>query len=667
MKALRGLVVLAVSLTLLGGCGKSGPKTPEGKTGQASQDGPAAATDLSALPSGMKVLASQPVSATEPDIRDTLPDGAVVTFFYHGDRSAMSGTALVAMWNEPGVRDFFAPVGEALRTLVRDNAEPGQGQPDLLALEPLLRTQVAAAVYLPLPAPQAVGAGPGSEDHGRAPQPEFVIVVQAGREGSTVRSALIKGLRPLVSDEPTTEQNGVKLTPLMGGAMSYGFQGERFVAASKGMLAKAFDEKAAKVTASATWKALAAESDLGREVIGITLDVPQLLAAMPAPNTAEATKVLSAFGLAGIKGAVLTWAPRGQGMAATLYTATSTDFGLLAALKSGPVDEELMARCPMNAETVLAANVDPPKLYDGVMSVITQLATSRDLTEVHQAIGRAEATVGFKIRDELLASLDAGTLITFTEGGFLLPNITWIQKVKDEAKADEAMEKLLNVVSAEVDRQLSSGWRQWLGFSLGRSSGRGAAPGLMTTTHRGVKIKYANVLLATPAYAIRDGCLMLAVSPLELKDMLDRAPAAGSILDHPDFREVCSRLTTAAPQALYYGNSKGTLKRSYYLLPTLGSICSSVPQLKMKLDVGKLPSSDQIGRHLFGAAGSWQVTSGGIKLECYSPTGTPIPMLSPWMVNLISTPAMLLTQRGSAGYELHPQAHAPASVESDEQ
>jgi prepilin-type processing-associated H-X9-DG protein len=611
-------MVLALALVLAGGCGKS-----ESKVEKAAGEGQGKAAEAtSSAPSPSQPIVAEPLAPVEPDVRDLLPDGAVATVFYHGDRATMRQTALGDLWNEPGVKEFFDPVWEAIRTAIRENMKAEQGAPDLLALEPLLRTQAALGLYLqPAPAPApAEGDDPAAARRQPSPKPGVVIVVQVGPEGSTVREGLLKGLKPLVGDAKTTEQNGVTLTPLAGGEMSYGFQGERFIAATKDMLDKAFDAKAAKVTASAAWKTLAAQSDLGREVVGLTLNVPQLLETLPQKDAGEANKVLSALGLSQAKGVALTWAPRGKAMAMTLFVATPTELGLMAALKTSPLDEKFLARCPKNAQAVLAVNLDLAKVYDGVMnSIVAPLANP---AEANRAIREAEEAVGVKFRDELLASLDVGTMVTLTEGGLLMPNLTLMQKVKNEAATDAAMEKLFNVAGREIEKLA------YRGFKIKESRGGvepepppATTPSVMSTTYHGVKIKYANMFLTAPAYFVKDGLLVMAPSPVELKDFLDRQAEAGSILDHADFRLVRSGLTTQSPQAIFYSDSGTTFKKAYYLLPMYAALVSSVPDLRVKLDVGKLPGSDQVGRHLFGAAGAWQMTADGIKLESVSPTG----------------------------------------------
>lgn len=608
MKFVRGLMLIVLALAVVAGCSKSQPGGGSSSGGN---------------------------GAVGPDVRDAIPDGAVLTAFYHGDRAAMQKTALADIWNEPGVKEFFDPAWESIRGLIRQNMTPDRGGPDLLAMEPLLRCQVAVGVYLIAPpAPPPTGS-----DMPQHPQPEVVIAVQAGPEGSPLRDALLKGLKPLVGDSQPTTQNGVVLTPLMGGQLSYAFKGQTFIAATKGMIAKAFDEAAPKVTASATWKALAAQTDLGREVLGFTLNVPQLLEMIPPRESADVTKALAVLGLSQAKGVALTWAPRGKGMATTLYVNTPTDSGLLAAMTATPIDDALLAMCPKNAEAMVAVNLDMPKLHDGLMNAIAQLAPPDAVTEINQAIREAEKTIGVRIRDELLASFDVGTLVAFTEGGLLMPNITIVQKVKNPAKADKAIESLLDAVSLKLNQSIN----HEMGGGPEPSAGPGdaaalpmeaaAKPSIKAVTHNGVTIKYANMFIATPAYVIKDGYLIVTASPVEMKDFLDRA-AVGPITANADFKAVRGQLSTKAPQAIYYGDYRTTMKKAYYLLPTLAAVCTAMKQVPVKFDVGKLPGSDTIGKHLFGAAGSWQMTPDGIKFECYSPTGTAAPMTSLGMAGL---------------------------------
>ena len=210
MRVLRGLMTLALALALAGGCVKSDPKGEK-----AAGEGQGKAADItSSAPSPSEPIAAEPLAPVEPDVRDLLPDGAVMTVFYHGDRATMRQTALADLWDEPGMREFFDPVWEAIRTAIRENTKPdrkpgeGSPEPDLLALEPLLRTQTALAIYVnPAPNPDpATGDDSVRARRPPSPKPGFVVVVQVGPEGSTLRDAILKGLKPLVGDAKTTEQ-----------------------------------------------------------------------------------------------------------------------------------------------------------------------------------------------------------------------------------------------------------------------------------------------------------------------------------------------------------------------------------------------------------------------------------------------------------------------------
>jgi hypothetical protein len=585
------------------------------------------------------------------DVRGTLPEGAIAVVYFNGDHPDMDDTALSDIWNEPGMKEFFEPVWEGIRELIRTHVATERGAPDLLAMEPLLKTQMAVALYLmEPPAPPADPYGDGDRPvrrRSRGPQPAFVAVARVGGDGSPLRKAIIDGLKPLAGDQPVQVIDGVTMTPLMGGMALYGFKGDLFIAGMQPMVMKAFADDAPKLTASAAFVAMTGQTDLGNEVIGAYFDAQALLKVAPPREAGDIRRVLATLGLERAKGAALTWSPRGKGMATTFHLATPTDTGLVAALTAKPVDEALLKFCPKDVEAMCALNLDMPKLWDGVMNAVSQIEP-RAAGDISEGLAQVESKMGIRIRDDLLASFDEGTLIAITEGGILLPNITLVQKLKNPARADTTLTKLLDLGSREIDKAVNGRHRRRMddnGDAAGKAPAPVAEAFVQSTTYRGQTIKYANFFLATPAYTIKDGYLIAAASPVEIKDYLDVLDR-GTLAANADWQAVRKKLSVTGAQGLYYGDFKKSMKKVYYLLPLLAAMGTTTDQVPMKLDVGLLPGSETIAQHLFGAAGAWVVNKDGITSEVYSPSGTGAPLASIASLGMMS--GMLIPAFASA-------------------
>ena len=582
------------------------------------------------------------------DVRDTLPEGAIAAVYFNGDHPDMDDTALSDIWNEPGMKEFFEPVWEGLRELIRREVATEQGAPDLLAMEPLLGTQMAVAFYAVKPSATPAGpdvAAPPMRRRNDEPQPAFVAVVRVGPDGSPLRKAILDGLKPLVGDQPAQQLDGVTMTPLAGGMALYGFKGDLFIVGMEPVVMKAFDDNAPKLTDSAAFVAMAGQTDLGNEVVGLYFDAQALLKEMPPSVAEDVNPVLATLGLDQAKGAALTWSPRGKGMATTFHLATPTDRGLMAALTAQPVDEALLKFCPKDVEAMCAVNLDMPKLWDGVMNAISQIEP-RAAGDVSEALAEVEKTIGIRIRDDLLASFGEGTLIAITEGGLFLPNITLVQKLKNPARADTTLTKLLDLGSREIDKEVNRRYRRRMEDN---DSGKAPAPVakafVQSTTYRGQTIKYANFFLATPAYTIKDDYLIVAASPVEIKDYLDLLDR-GTLSANADWQAVRKKLSVAGAQGLYYGDFRKAMKKVYYVLPFLAALGTATDEVPMTLDVGLLPGRETIAGHLFGAAGAWVVNEDGITSEVYSPIGTEAPLVSIASLGMMN--AMLFPALASA-------------------
>ncbi len=89
--------------------------------------------------------------------------------------------------------------------------------------------------------------------------------------------------------------------------------------------------------------------------------------------------------------------------------------GLLAQFK--PVDAAWLAQVDSRATGVTMAHVDASGIFDCIMQTIRSAVPEKELADVEKGLAQAEKEIGFKIRDDLLASF-AGPVIlqSFTPG-----------------------------------------------------------------------------------------------------------------------------------------------------------------------------------------------------------------------------------------------------------
>ena len=594
-------------------------------------------------------------SAQAEDVLDLLPDDAPIVIVYDGDQKAMTNTALNAIWNEPGMQEFFAPVWQAARQALGGMAKP-HGI-DIVALEPLLKSRLAVAVYPPARNARAAALAPpmGAPDIAMAVSSmRFLVVADIGAEGSPERDAVSKAFAKVKG--PTQVVGGVSVTRIAESA-AYAIKGSSLLFGTGKLVEAALAADMKPLTKSPTYVEMSGQTKMGGAVLGIIVDYRKLLGAAGRVDP-DFEKFMKAAGLSDMKALALAWAPKGRGMMTTIFIDTPTGQGFLAALKAPPVDEKMLQLVPKDVQHMCIFNLDTARLYDAVLVMARELAGPDNVDEIDQAIRKAEQATGVKFREELLASLDVGTAVAIQDGGLFLPNITVVQKVRDAKAADEAMGKLLAVASRAANKAVKG-----LGPGMGPGMGpdfqpqpvppwpegglreappvaneppagaeRGAdkpnrvelPPVISSVDFKGVTIKYANVVIVSPAYAIKDGYLYVAASPVELKDFFD-SQAKGSIAEKEDWKFVRGQLSLARPQVLGYGEFKEAMKKYYYLLPMVGSLVTALDQVPVKLDVGKLPGAEQFASHLFGMSMAVEVSDTGIRIEQFSPTGSNAP------------------------------------------
>lgn len=214
----------------------------------------------------------------------------------------------------------------------------------------------------------------------------------------------------------------------------------------------------------------------------------------------------------------------------TLFRTQGPPHGLIAALLRPAVDDAMLKVVPPDALFAVAGRLDLAKTYDQIKASAIAIA-GEDGRKAFGDIEDAAAGAGLPIHT-ILDPL--GEQWVFYEapstGGFLFTGVTLVVDVKDADKLTRTLSILKKLLAAQ--------------FSPDERAVLGAYEA------DGVTIQYVDATrgfnLFSPAWAVTDHKLVIALYPQVVEDALRQFKANKSILDQPAFVETRKRVTASA-------------------------------------------------------------------------------------------------------------------------
>ncbi len=560
------------------------------------------------------------VTGAEPSVEDLLPADAILAVCYYGDNPDIQKTALHQLMQEPEVREWLTSVRETVRGA--NQLAAGFLGINVATLTPLLGSRLGFALL-----PGAGGA------------PQVLVVAKVGKEGDA-RNAVGQFLNQIARAGGARQQvGGIEVIPLGPGGACFGFRDEYlFVSTSTQALERALSPQAPKLSGLPSFRrALGMGSSPVAVVAYNHVATMEAFGPMVPP---ELTAVLDGLGVGQTELLVLRLGAKGRALVGTGVVQTHGERkGLLKALAAPPVDKALLKLVPRGASIAWVSNVSPEELYASVIGFIHVVGAAAMEEDLRGGLAAFEAKAGVNLRKDIFGSLARGTAVT-TSGKSLIPALIISLTLKDGDRFEQSLAKLV----AELDKFIKA------------EAGQEAGAALRTIKFGEHTIRY----LATPGvpvplapcYARAGGRLILALSPIHLKDYLMFLDGEEpSILDNPGFQKRVQLVPDNAISIGYSDAGEAFIELYSFLGPLL-TAAQGVPNNPLAMDFANLPSKRTLRKHLFGSISYTYATKNTLVYECQSPFGVPFvgpaPAGAPAVVFLGVGAAMVLPALGRA-------------------
>ncbi len=315
----------------------------------------------------------------------------------------------------------------------------------------------------------------------------------------------------------------------------------------------------------------------------------------------EATKIVGALGLDGIRdmGSVTGLDETGF-LSRALIRIDGPPAGLLKLADVAPLQAEDLGPIPGDALVALAFRLDAGQLMDLVRDIAGRIEP-RAAEKIDSGLAEIEGQLGFRIRDELLASLgDVWTVATAPADGGLITGWTATVQLRDRARIEEIHRKLLDVAA--------------------RAFGdRPRAPQIKRMTFAGRELYYLvtqdDDFPLSPCWCLTDSHLVVAPFPQAVKALLARGEAAStpSLAVHPKIARVLE--AQPGPMKVFYVDSREVFRMLYPVVQVVAQVGMTEARRRgVDLDPALLPSPRTIDRHLLPLVIAVRRTESGIEI-----------------------------------------------------
>ena len=316
----------------------------------------------------------------------------------------------------------------------------------------------------------------------------------------------------------------------------------------------------------------------------------------------EFRKVIAALGLDRVTSFTQVCGLDNVGVATRMHIGLEGEpGGILKLVQVKPLAPKDLGPIPADSHVAAAARVSAEKVFDTVLSIIAQI-DPQARRRVDQSLAEAEGKLGLKIREDLLRPLgDSVTIYSSPGDGAMFPfGLTAVVPLSDAAKLRKSQEKLLAVARQAMAGQKKAG-------SIERTEADG---------HVIYYYQPAEVMMPVrPAWAVTDRCLVASLSIEAVKAFVTRKPGGKSLAEVP---EVAAMLSGQAPLKILYQNTPELFKLFY---PTLqlfaGPLGQSLRQQGVDFDMGLLPTTNTIAKHLRGSTIAVRRVADGIDVESH--------------------------------------------------
>jgi len=498
-------------------------------------------------------------------------------------------SALGRITREPEMRAFLESTGQELARLL--DAQAPQLPVDPRLIQELLRGEVSVA-FTGL---QVAEAG--------APVPGVVLSVVFQRPAREAEEMWLAALRRAAGGQfgdpaPAFEHEGatVKALAVPDGRLLYAFVGQRLLATMgeadmRAMLNRAAGKGPPPAEGGKFQKVM--ESVSGADsMFCLYADTEGLLMQFGMMIPPPVSQALRGVGLYGVRAVGVSSRFADGGIRDSLYLYAPGERSGILPPAGAPVDPGLLRLVPEDAEMVSLFRLDAERIYQEVMRTLS----ARDpeaFEQVAARIGELEERIGFRVRQDLLASLGTQYLL------FTAPHESILMvEVKDRERLEACIGSLVDLAEG--------------GAVLKRMGYGGALIRYLCVTGLPLPI--------SPSYTFHGRFAVFALYPQTLKAFLVRLEEDGpSVLDNEDFQRVAGKFLEGC-DAVGYQDIRGGLTDFYSLLTIAAPAAHGIRPVSLQPEL--LPPPRVVEPHMFGMGTGCINDADGILYECFSPLGS---------------------------------------------
>jgi len=440
-----------------------------------------------------------------------------------------------------------------------------------------------------------------------APEPGLVITCNFRSPPAEAEEMLQKALLRLSEGamqdaQPAFEHRGtaVKLMPARQGGLFYAFLGQRLLitlgpSAMRGVLDRAAGEGASLADSARFKKVMGRVGGTGG-TLGLYANTEAMLAMFGPMLDPEARTMLHVLGLDRVQAVGLSSRFAHGGMRDSIYLYAPGERGGILPPAGQPVHASTLLRMvPKEAQVMSLFRLDTEAMYQGFMGAFAQ-ADPRAFQEITDGIHEAEARLGFRIQQDLLASL--GTEYLFFQSPY---ETVLMVEVKDSDGFESCIGSLVELAGGDI--------------SLERMDYEGGSIRFLRITGWPVPFSPSYTFLRTE----HGQFAVIGLYPQTLKGFMRRLKRGeGSILDSEDFKRVAGKFL-AEGHSIGYQDIGDGLTDLYSLLNVGATALNGVEEVSIRPEL--LPPPGAMRPHMFGLGSGSINDEEGILSEAFSPLG----------------------------------------------
>jgi hypothetical protein len=580
-------------------------------------------------------------------LADVLPEGTImyaeISPWSQWSRD-FSKTSVAKIASEPEIRTFLAGPFYHISMLIRKTAEvknePAPAPQPAPQKAPAETNNIISTFFNMMsevtrgPFSVAVRYSPEDAQAKRMPAVAAIIGVTAEQnmEATKFWAGMLKNLldnlnvKAVAVEEvrPEARVLSIKVTQADGSLMVFAatlYKGRAIIATEVNFCTQIIDGLTGtlpkKLSDTASYKNTGLSGD---EHLIAYLDVAGLQKAFgsierPAPDAPN--QLDDFFVLAGLNKTVsVAWSMKMSGPAFESRTAIFTQgerAGLLGTLAEEPLSADALKICPTSTPLAVGFRLQPERVLPFIRNAVKAVQGPKGLESLNAVEKQLNAELGRDLEKEVRAAYGNEMVITSMAGldnsplGSVSAFVSTLS-VQDMKKAEELLGQVLTRVAAKTD------------------ANGVAANVLKEVEHDGTKIRYltapriAGVIEITPAFALQDKRLIMAMDVPTMKRALKVLKEKSSLADSESFKLSLAEVGGKMGPVFSYVDWGYMYKTAFNLsTATLKLIAPTDILREIGIDMNLLPSTETVSQHLFPGLSVAHITPTGVTMISRSP------------------------------------------------